>query len=451
MNRLDAYIQQNEERFVSELQELCRHPSISAQDVGIEETAQFVADHLRRVGFTVTIDRPVEHAAPFICAEIGAGERTLLVYDHYDVQPPEPLDQWESNPFEPTVRQGRLYGRGVSDNKGPLMARIQAVEAYQTQLGGPPLKIKFLIEGEEEIGSPNLGRFVERNLERLRDADACLWEGGYRDPAGRQVISLGKKGMCYLELSTCGAKDDLHSSWGGVIVNPAWRLNWALSSLKDRDERIAIDGLWDYVVEPTEREWAMLRALPFPEKQIKHNFGVSQFVGGLTGERAVKAYLFEPTCTICGLISGYTGAGSKTVMPHRATAKVDVRLVPDLTPKLAFQLVRQHLDRRGFEDVEMTLLSELYPYRSDVDHPWVRRTIEAVTAFYGHTPVVEPSSAGGGPMYEICGKLGIPGIATGGVRHAMSNIHAPNENIYVGDYLETIRFTGYLLGVLGEA
>jgi acetylornithine deacetylase/succinyl-diaminopimelate desuccinylase-like protein len=171
----------------------------------------------------------------------------------------------------------------------------------------------------------------------------------------------------------------------------------------------------------------------------------------VTGTDAVRAYLFEPTCTICGLVSGYTGAGSKTVLPNTASAKVDVRLVPDLTPDLVLELVRGHLDRRGFDDVQVIKHSSFYPFRSGAEHPWVRRSIDAVAEFYGHKPIVEPNSAGSGPMYEVCGTLGIPGIATGGVRHAESNIHAPNENIYVDDYLEVVRFTCYLLDVFARS
>lgn len=449
MDQFEAAVQENQERFLTELQEFCRKPSIVTQGIGIEETAEFVAQRLRQAGFETRII-PVEGGSPVVFGEIGAGDKTLMIYNHYDVQPPEPLELWESGPFDAEIREGRIFARGVSDNKGPLMARIQAIEAYQAAFGDLPLKIKCVIEGEEEIGSPNLGRFVAENRELLEGAEACLWEGGRRDATGRPVISLGMKGICYLELSVTGANSDLHSSWGPLVGNPAWRLNWALSSFKDQNERITVDGFMDHVVEPTEQEWALLREIPFEEEQIKENFGITSFVKNVSGVDAVKQYLFDPTCTICGFATGYTGAGMKTVLPNKATAKVDFRLVPNLTPDLVYRLVREHLDRRGFTDVEVTLLAQLWPHRSPVDHPWVQRSMEVAAEFYGKTPVVYPSSAGGGPMYQVCGALGVPGISGGGVGHPSSNIHAPNENIFVEDYVKALNFTGHLIRALAE-
>ena len=448
MHRFEVFIQQNQERFLAELQEFCRRPSIAAQGIGIDETAEFVAERLRQAESEARII-PIEGGAPVVYGQIGAGDKTLLIYNHYDVQPPEPLDLWESGPFEAAIRHGRVFARGVTDNKGPLMARIQAIEAYQAVFGELPLKIKFVIEGEEEIGSPNLARFVAENRGLLEDANACLWEGPPKDPAGRPVISLGMKGICYLELSVTGANSDLPSWWATLISNPAWRLTWALSSLKDQNERITIDGLMDHVIEPNEQEWALLRRMPLEEEQIKKDFGITSFVRGLTGVEANKRHRFEPTCTICGFVSGYTGPGSKTVLPNKATAKVDIRLVPNLTPDLVCRLVREHLDKRGFTDVEMTPLSQSYPYKSQVDHPWVRRIIEVAREVYGQPPMVGQSPAGG-PMYELCGRLGIPGISAGGVGHSKSNVHAPNENMFIEDYFKAITFTGHLIRALAE-
>lgn len=313
IDQFEARVRANQEHFISEMRELCRMPSIVVEGLGIEETATFVAERLRRAGLSARVI-PVDGGAPVVFSETGAGRNTLLVYNHYDVVPTEPVEQWDSDPFGAAIRDGRVFARGASDNKGPLMARIHAVETYRSMFGNLPLNIKWVIEGEEEIGSPNLGRFVAKNRGLLEGADACLWEsGGSPDESGRPRIELGMKGLCYLELSVTGADRDLHSSWGTLVTNPAWRLNWALSSFKDQNERIAIDGLMEHVVEPTEEEWALLDKIPFEEERIKANFGISRFVQDLTGIEAIKKHLLEPTCTICGFLAGYTGPGTKTV------------------------------------------------------------------------------------------------------------------------------------------
>lgn len=449
MKRFESNVQANQERFLGELQEFCRKPSIIAQGFGIEETAEWVCDRLRRSGFESKVVA-VEGGAPVVYGEIGSGDKTLMMYNHYDVQPPEPLELWDSGPFDAEIRAGRVWARGVSDNKGPLMARVQAIEAYQQAVGELPIRIKWVIEGEEEIGSPNLGRFVDENRELLEGADACLWEGGGRDGAGRPVISLGMKGIAYLGLSVSGAGSDLHSMNGAIVGNPAWRLIWALASLKDENENISVDGLMDYVAEPTEEEWAFIRRIPFDEEESKRDFGITSFLKGATGTDVVKQLLYDPTCTVCGFLTGYTGPGPKTVLPNEASAKVDFRLVPDLNPELVLRLVREHLDRRGFTDVNVELLAQLWPYRSPVEHAWVNASIAVARAVFGAEPVVYPSSAGGGPMYQLCGTFGIPGIAGGGAGNPNGNLHAPNENIYVEDYMRTIRYTGHLIDALGS-
>ena len=449
MDRFESNVQANQERFLGELQEFCRKPSIVAQGIGIEETAEWVGDRLRRAGFESKV-MAVEGGAPVVYSEIGSGDKTLMIYNHYDVQPPEPLELWDSGPFDAEIRAGRVWARGVSDNKGPLMARVQAIEAYQQEVGELPIRIKWIVEGEEEIGSPNLGRFVAENRELLAGADACLWEGGRRDGAGRPEFSLGMKGIAYLGLTVSGASSDLHSMNGSIVGNPAWRLIWALASLKDENEEITVDGLMDYVAEPTGEEWEYIRGIPFDEEQSKQELGITAFLKGATGPEVVKQLLFDPTCTVCGYLSGYTGPGPKTVLPKQASAKVDFRLVPDLNPELVRRLVREHLDRRGFSDIHVELLAQLWPYRSQVDHPWVQTSILVARDIFGAEPVVYPTSAGGGPMYQLCGTFGIPGIAGGGAGNPNSNLHAPNENIYVEDYMRTIRYTGHLINALGN-
>ncbi|HEM62521.1 MAG TPA: M20/M25/M40 family metallo-hydrolase [Chloroflexi bacterium] len=441
MEQFYDYVDANRDRFLDQLVGLCSQPSIAAQGVGLVETAELVGQMLQGIGADVC-PLEVPGAPPVVYGEIGEGRRTLIVYDHYDVQPPEPLEQWDSEPFSPEVRDGFLYCRGVADNKGDLMARLQAVEAYQAAVGPMPLKIKFVFEGEEEVGSPHLADFVEENSRLLAGADGCLWEGGRRDLSGRPELYVGLKGILYVELRCRAASRDMHSSWAPLVPNPAWRLVWALGTLKDEDERIAVDGLLDYVREPTRGELALTEKIPFEDEAIREDLGIPQFLGGAEGVQAVRQLLYAPTCTICGLVAGYTGEGSKTVLPSEARVKLDFRLVPDLEPDLVLGLLREHLDRRGFEDVEIVPFSGEHPAKSRADAPVAQAAVQAAKLVYGQDPVLYPTMAGSGPMYPLSVALGVPAVSGVGVGHAQSRIHAPNENIRVEDYFQCIKFTG---------
>ena len=438
----DAHVRARTQEYLDELSALVRLPTVSAQQRGIEETARFVLDRAGRAGFAASAER-VPDGPPTIIGEQGAGARTLLVYDHYDVQPPDPLDEWTTPPFEPTVRNGLLYGRGTSDNKGNLMARLQAIEAYQASIGALPLRVRILFEGEEEIGSEHLSEFARVHADRLR-ADGCIWEAGYKDAAGRPTVSLGLKGICYVDLKVRGTKLDAHSSVGGIVPNAAWRLTWALASLKNERDEITVDGLMEHVRTPSPADLAILERLPYDEQSFKEIYGISDFVAGLTGMALKRRYFLEPTCTICGLTSGYQGDGSKTVLPAVASAKVDFRLVPDLTPELVRELLRAHLDARGFTDVEITPHHGERPSRWPPDSDVATAAVAANRAAYGAEPIVYPLMAGSGPMAQVCDQLGIPAVGFG-CGNAGSANHAPNENIAITDYVDHIRAFGRFL------
>lgn len=448
MDEFKAYVDENADRFVAELQRLCRQPSIAAQKVGIEETAEMVLSMLQRVGAQARLI-PVAGGSPVVYGTIGEGPRTLIFYNHYDVQPPEPLEEWESDPFAAEIRQGVLHARGAADNKGDLVARLMASEAYQKTKGELPLKIRFVFEGEEEIGSPHLGQFVEENR-ALLEADGCIWEGGSKDLSERPVIYLGLKGILYVELRAKGAKRDLHSSWATLVPNPAWRLVWALTSLKDENDRLTVDGLMEHVGEPPPEERDLLRKIPFEEKKLKADFGISRLIGGVKGVEALKRHLYGPTCTICGFRSGYIGEGPKTVLPSEAMVKLDFRLVPNLEPRLVLDLLRKHLDRRGFKDIEIVEMSSEQVAKSPPEAPIVQAALEAARTVYGQEPVVYPLMAGSGPMYHLSMALGIPAVSGMGVSHAQSRIHAPNENIKIADYIQGIKYIGELIERFAE-
>ncbi len=442
----DALVRSRGPKLVDELKELIRQPTVSAQKQGVEETAKIVLERARRAGVDAVAER-VEGGPPTIVGETGSGERTLLVYDHYDVQPPDPLEEWQTPPFEPTERDGMLYGRGVSDNKGNLMARLQAIEIYREVFGALPLRVRVLYEGEEEIGSEHLAAFVAKYGDRLR-ADGCIWEAGYKDAAGRPTISLGLKGIAYFDLKVRGTAKDAHSSLGTILPNAAWRLVWALATLKNERDEITVDGLMDRVRKPTASDLALLEALPYDEDEMKRLHGVRAFVRGLSGTALKVKHFLEPTCTICGLTSGYSGMGSKTVLPAVASAKLDFRLVPDLTPALVRDLLRAHLDKRGFTDIEAVPQHGELPSRWPADTAVAKASVAACRATYGTDPVVYPLMAGSGPMAQVCDALRIPVVGFGSGNAGSSN-HAPNENIAIADYLDHIRAFGRFLHVFG--
>jgi acetylornithine deacetylase/succinyl-diaminopimelate desuccinylase-like protein len=435
----DLFVRAHTREYVDELKELIRQPTVSAEHIGVEETAAIVLARARAAGVDAAAER-VDGGPPTILGETGGGERRLLVYNHYDVQPPDPLDEWTTPPFEPTERDGHLYGRGVSDNKGNLMARLQALEAYRATIGDLPLRLRVLYEGEEESGSEHLAAFVGTFADRLR-ADGCVWEAGYKDAAGRPTISCGLKGIAYVELRVRGAAKDAHSSLATIVPNPAWRLVHALATLKNDRDEITIDGFAEQVRPPSAADMILLEKLPFDENGMLRIHGIQRFVRGLEGVELKRKHFFEPTCTICGIVSGYTGRGSKTVLPAVASAKIDFRLVPELTPEKVHRLLRAHLNRRGFDDVEMIPSHGEAPSRWPTDSLAARAAVEACRATYGTDPVIYPLMAGSGPMAQVCDALSIPVVGFGSGNAASAN-HASNENIAIADYVDHIRAFG---------
>jgi acetylornithine deacetylase/succinyl-diaminopimelate desuccinylase-like protein len=440
MDRFSAHLEANRDRYLDELYALLRQPSIAAQGVGIEETAALVARRLERLGAEVRLLRR-PGAAPLVFGSIGRGARTLLIYDHYDVQPPEPLELWDSPPFEPTLRQGKLYARGVADNKGNLMLRIQAVESWLAAEGELPLRINFLVEGEEEIGSVNLEAYCHEHADLLR-ADGCLWETGGRNALEQPTIMCGAKGICYVELVARGASHDLHSSNATFVPNPAWRLTWALATLKGPDERVLIPGFYDRVRPPSAAELRALERIPPEDDALLADFGLESFLGGVRGVERLRRHLFEPTCTICGLHSGYTGPGSKTVLPSEARAKLDFRMVPDQDPAEIVRLLRAHLDAHGFGDIQILEFGHERAARFDPETPVIAAMARAIRATYGQEPVVYPSMAGTGPVYPVCAAVGTPMTTGCGTGYQGTRIHAPNENIRLVDYWDAMRCMG---------
>lgn len=442
MEKVYEYIEENKELYIKWLQELCQQPSVAAQNRGMKETANLVEHYLTKVGADVEL---LETSGfPVVYGEVsGAKGKTLSFYNHYDVQPEDPIDLWDSDPFGAEIRDGKIYARGVADNKGNLMARICAVHAYKQVYGELPLNVKFIVEGEEEIGSIHLEEFTEKYPDKLQ-ADGCIWEFGYKNHDGKLQVSLGVKGMCYVELRAKGANIDLHSARAAVIENPAWRLTWALSTLKNEEEKILIDGFYDKVHEPTEQELKLLESMELEEEETLKQLGLDKFLLNLKGMPLKEKFLFQPTCNICGFESGYTGEGAKTVLPSFAKAKLDFRLVSDQDPKEILELLRKHLDKHGFSDIEVVDLTGEHPAKTDPEDPLVKTVLDNVERVYGKPATVMRLSPGTGPMYVLCQKQGIPAVSLGVGNEASQN-HAPNENINVQDYIDGIKMMATII------
>ena len=447
LQRVDAYIDQHFDRFVGMLGDLCAIPSVAAQGQGIDPCATRVAELLSAVGLDAQLIATAGN--PVVYAEAkGTREKTLLCYNHYDVQPAEPFYLWHSDPFTMTRKDNLLIARGVADDKGELVSRIAAIAAVKHVLGEIPVGIKFLIEGEEEIASPNLAPFIHANVDRLK-ADACVWEFGTHNADGVPISYLGLRGICYLELSVETAKIDTHSGIAGSILpNAAWRLVWALNSLKDQDERIQLPNFYESVIAPTARDMELLAALPDSDEEMQELFGNTMFLKNASGVELRRREIFEPTCTICGITTGYQGAGQKTVLPARASAKVDFRLVPDQKPEDVVKQLRAHFDANGFSDIHITVVGAGRPARTAPDHPLVQSLVDSAMDVYGREPLIWPMSGGSGPNYLFSHDIGVP-IVTLGVGYSGSRIHAPNENIRINDFRNGMRHMAALLMRLG--
>ena len=446
---LQRHIEKHLPEYIEDLKRLCRQPSVAAQNDGIQECAALVKGMLEDIGFEARVMPSGDERYPVVYGEqAGRSAKELLFYNHYDVQPAEPLELWDSPPFEPTERDGRIYARGVSDDKGHLMARLAALKAIREVRGELPCKVKFCIEGAEEIGSPGFETYVKQQRELL-SADACIWEGGGVGGEGNPLIVLGLKGILYMELEVRSASRDSHSSYGAVVPNPAWRLVWALSTLKDQQEKVLITGFYDDIRPVTPQEEEAVSKMPSEEVNLRNELGISGFLNGLQGEAVRKRHIFEPTCTICGIESGYTGEGTKTVLPATAKVKIDFRLVPDQRPADILEKLKAHLAEKGFDDVKVNYWDGEGPSRTDMDAPFVKLVTETARYVYGKEPAIVPNMPGSGPMAFISDELKLP-IASSGVSYPDDKIHAPNENTRIDYFLKGVLHAAAILEAFGR-
>ncbi|MBB5376959.1 acetylornithine deacetylase/succinyl-diaminopimelate desuccinylase-like protein [Deinococcus metalli] len=433
-------------RGLRDLADLVALESVSAQGRMLNETADAVQALLEAEGFTVAMFPG--QVAPVLVAEAGEGPFTLLIYNHYDVQPEDPAGLWESPPFTLTERDGRLYGRGASDDKGEFVSRLAGLRALRDRHGGQlPLKVKWLLEGEEEVGSPSLASFVAAHAAELR-ADGVWWEFGSITPEGRPVLYAGLKGIICVELRCRVAASDLHSLNGPVVDNPLYRLSRAVASLRDDDGTVTIPGFHDDIRPETQADLDAVAALPGHGEALMDGYSVTRRLG--EPQDFHRRLNLKPVVNVNGFHGGYGGPGSKTVLPAEGTVKLDFRLVPDQDPARVVTLLRTHLDAQGLHDIEIVELeSHEHPSRSDLTSPFVQIAARVAEHVHGHPPLLHPSSGGSGPMYPFMQHVGAPVVAMG-IGNPTGRVHAPNENILRRDFEKGVEFALEFMDALSK-
>jgi acetylornithine deacetylase/succinyl-diaminopimelate desuccinylase-like protein len=444
LEKVYKHIDTHADDFVKDLVRLVKQPSVSARSEGTEECAKLVDEMMQEVGLsTKTFRGKKGNTVVYGEKKSKKSDKTLLFYDHYDVQPPEPIEKWTYKPFSGKIANGKIYGRGTSDNKGNFISRLKAVQTLLEVTGNVPANIKFFLDGEEEIGSPNLEPII-REHKRHFAADAAIWEFGGTNRRGRPNMFLGLKGVLSVEIMAHGASRDVHSANAPLIPNPAWRLVWALSRMKDKNEKVLIAGFYKNIVPFTPEEVESLKSIPSDEEESKKELGLKQYLHNVAGPEALRTLLSQPTCTINGIISGYTGKGSKTVLPHEASAKLDFRLVPNQKSTDIFQKLVKHMKKHGFGDLEIIKHGSTEPTKTPLNDPFVQLVKRTAEKIYHKRAVVYPLSAGSGPMHLFRNVLKYPVVSVG-CSHPQANTHAPNENLRVDSFIKGTKFIATLI------
>lgn len=453
---IDRYVKENETRFLEELKDFLRIPSISTLPENNEAThraADFVADHLCAAGLEhVELIETDRHPLVYADWLHAPGKPTVLCYGHFDVQPPDPLELWESPPFEPTIRNGNIYARGSADDKGQMFSHIKAMEAIKAIYGRVPVNVKFLIEGEEEVGGLSVAEYVAANPEKLK-ADVALVSDTEMYAPGLPTLNIGLRGLVYMEIEARGPMRDLHSGlYGGAAPNAVYGLVELLAKAKDANGHIQIPGIYDDVEAPSAEEKESWEHLPFDEDEyLKTEVGSTE----LTGEPGYS--IFErtwarPTFEVHGIAGGFTGAGAKTVIPAKAVAKVSIRLVPRQDPQKVVRAVEQWVKEnspRGIQ-CEVRVLSAGPGLMVNTDHPAIRVAAKAFSDIFGK-PTVFTRSGGSIPIVgDFATHLGIPTILMGfGLPD--DGLHSPNEKYNVRNYYDGIRTLAHFFEEYGHA
>lgn len=431
-----------------DLADLVSIRSVSARAEELETCADKVEDLLSAAGFDT--DQYAGDVGPFVVGETGEGPFTLIIYNHYDVQPEDPVDLWTEPPFILSERDGRLYGRGSADDKGEFVSRLAGWRAFRNSCLEPlPFKIIWIVEGEEEIGSPSLTRFLESRFPETT-ADLCWWEFGEVDKTGRPIILMGFKGILAVELGCRTAKADLHSSLGAIFDNPLWRLATAVSSLRDDKGRVLIEGFYGGVAEPDEGSKQLAAVPPFPLVDLQQETGGERLLAGVDADTFYEHINFEPCVNVNGFHGGYGGEGAKTVLPCEGVVKLDFRLAPGQHPVRIAALLRQHLDLKGFDDISLKILdAEVLGVRSSPSHFAIDLGVDLLQQAFGRPAIIQPSSAASGLAHPFVHKFGCT-LFGAGLTHHGAMLHSPDENILVSHLENMIGFSAQFFASLSD-
>lgn len=441
MKKISDYVDSNKDKLVAELQTFLRQPSISTENIGMEECTEMIQEELRKLELDTEMLK-IEGAFPAVygTTKEKGKKKELFVYGHYDVQSPDPVDKWTSDPFSAEIRDGHIYARGATDDKGNLFANIKAAEALKAVLGYVPAGLKFFFEGEEEVGSPNLEAYLSKYADILK-ADACvLCDRGVHE-SGRPQMYLGNKGILSVEIKAKRAKRDVHSGHAPLISNAVWDLVRLLNSMKNEFDEITIDGYTSNVNQPSEEEIELLKSVPFDKEDFKKKYGIKEILGKEEDEiEILKRLLYTPTCNISGIKGGWAGERGKTIVPCEAWVRLDMRLVKNQTLEEAKEKIAKFVENSPYGDFELKMHGNNEPYQISPQHELVKLAIDVTEKVYGSAPVVWPLLDGSGPMciFPKCtgGENFIIGL---GAPFSTANTHAPDENISIDQYLTGIK------------
>jgi len=445
MQSIYRYIDEHRDEILADFFTFLRQPSISAQKIGLDECCDLLMRLMAKDGLPVR-KMPVEGGPPIVFSDIRAkrSAKTLLCYAHYDVQPVEPLDLWVSPPFEPTIRDGVIFARGATDNKSGALAFWKAAQAFNSVRGDVPCHLKFVIEGEEEMGSPHFLPWVEQHAAMLAcDASTCL--DGPADHSNKlPAIKLGVKAILYVELRLRMNEKDVWSGYAGWVPSPVWRMHKLLSTMLNPDTgRILIDGWYDDLlpIGPDDEELLRQSFPRFDEIETKRELGITQFAWGMDAWEAVKRRHYGPTANICGIVAGYTGEGGKTIIPNEIKVKMDFRCPPNLEPATQLEKLRAHLARHGFQDVELIVhTARANPYKTSPREPIAQAVIRAADLVFGGMPTVYGISTNGLIKVHVPHPAVLAGFADPDCR-----LHAPNENMPVDRLFKGIKFAATIM------
>ncbi|KFC70381.1 putative Peptidase, M20/M25/M40 family [Bosea sp. LC85] len=442
------HIEANRAPFLDRLIDYLRHPSISAENIGIAEVGELLVKMLTDIGLETELVPTEGHPMVIGRWEKAPGKPTVLLYGHYDVQPPDPLDKWLSPPFEPTIRDGRLYARGVGDNKGQHFAQMMAIESHLKVHGTLPCNVILLLEGEEEIGSPHIADFVRVNKDKLK-ADLAVTADGPRHASGAAAIKFGSRGVISFDLRCRHANRDVHSgNFGGVVPNPIWTLVHLLGTMKNAEGEITIAGLHDDIEPPTMEELAAIERLPRAAEAVKQSLGLNRL--DAPAERPFYERLcFRPTLTINGFHGGYGGPGTKTVLPNEAFVKCDIRLVEAQDPEDILRKVADHVAKHAPEVEFIAQDRGMQPSKTPIASPFTAPLRQAFVKAQGEEPLLIPAGFGSLPGYVFTKILGIPAFVTPYANPDEAN-HAPNENLTLDCFYSGLRTGAALLHELGQ-